>query len=359
MKISFVLPGRARSGGVLCTVHCANGLLKRGHSVRILYKRPYIHRLVRKTWISARYGPNADGLQRYRGARSPYKSITNCTFDNDELVVATGPYCALEVAKLASGQGVKVQYVRGITLPNKEEMYRAWRLDIPIIVVASYLVEEIRNKVGKDVVGIVRDGISTEDYYACEEESKRTGIGTIFGVGPAKDPKTILAILSSLKQQFPNAPQYALGSCPWSKEVDRKSFVRFPSISQARSIYSKSLVWFCASRSEGFGQPILEAMACGCAVVSTDCGGPRDIIRHGENGFLVEVGNVEQVAKYIALLLKNNDLRIRISKEAQLTAKQFTWHRTIDLLEAHLLRILEEAKGSHSDRDILEKVAAQ
>jgi glycosyltransferase involved in cell wall biosynthesis len=345
VKITFVLPGRARAGGVLCTVHCANGLITRGHTVRILYKSPPIRRLVRNTWILARYGRNADGFERYKSTRAAYKSLTGFTFDKDELVVATGPYCALEVATLPPGQGIKVQYVRGITLPNLEDMYRAWRLDIPIIVVASYLVEEIRNKVGKEVVEIVRDGVSTEDYYPCEEESKRNGIGTIYGVGAAKAPETILAVLGLLRKQFQNVPQHVFGSCSPPKEIDQKTFIRYPSIAQARSMYSKSLVWFCASRSEGFPGPVLEAMACGCVVVSTDCGGPRDIIKHGENGFLAEVGNVEQIVKYVTLVLQNDSLHKKMSQEARRTANKFTWDRTIDLLEECLLKILNKTGG--------------
>jgi glycosyltransferase involved in cell wall biosynthesis len=92
-------------------------------------------------------------------------------------------------------------------------------------------------------------------------------------------------------------------------------------------------VWFLASRSEGFGMPILEAMACGCAVVATDCGGPRDIINDGENGFLVQVGNVEQIVSKVKLLLDNAELRQQFTRNSKDTVSKFSWENSIDKLE--------------------------
>ena len=79
--------------------------------------------------------------------------------------------------------------------------------------------------------------------------------------------------------------------------------------------------------------PILEAMACGCAVVATDCGGPRDIIVDGENGFLVEPGNVEQIVNKINLLLIDSKLRQQFMEKSRDTVKRFSWNSSVDRLE--------------------------
>ena len=52
--------------------------------------------------------------------------------------------------------------------------------------------------------------------------------------------------------------------------------------------YNEGTILLCASRSEGTPNPALEAAACGCTVVSTPVGNMPDLIRHGENGYLVE-----------------------------------------------------------------------
>jgi glycosyltransferase involved in cell wall biosynthesis len=80
-------------------------------------------------------------------------------------------------------------------------------------------------------------------------------------------------------------------------------------------------------------------MACGCAVVATDSGGPRDIIKDGENGFLVEVGKVDEIVGKVKLLLNNDGLRRRIVKNARKTVKNFNWGSSIDKLEEALQTI--------------------
>jgi glycosyltransferase involved in cell wall biosynthesis len=88
-----------------------------------------------------------------------------------------------------------------------------------------------------------------------------------------------------------------------------------------------------ASQSEGFSMPVLEAMACGCCVVATDCGGTRDMIVNGENGFLVPVGDLDEIVRTVEFLLSEPQVRSQVSRRAEQTAKQFNWESSIDKLE--------------------------
>lgn len=60
-----------------------------------------------------------------------------------------------------------------------------------------------------------------------------------------------------------------------------------------------------SSISEGFGNVIVEAFACGTPVVSTDCGGPREILADGEYGLLVPVGNTKALADAMQTVVNN------------------------------------------------------
>jgi glycosyltransferase involved in cell wall biosynthesis len=72
-----------------------------------------------------------------------------------------------------------------------------------------------------------------------------------------------------------------------------------------------------ASQPEPFGLVVVEAMACGCAVVAVDGGGPRDIISHGDNGLLCASRAPEHLAGLVELLLKDPEARRRIGAAAR------------------------------------------
>lgn len=92
--------------------------------------------------------------------------------------------------------------------------------------------------------------------------------------------------------------------------------------------YLRSSIAVCSSRFEGFGMIIIEAMACGLAVVSFDCPwGPQSIIKNGEDGFLVENGNIEKMADALVRLIEDDNKRHTFAKNAIQNIKRFQMDR--------------------------------
>lgn len=95
-------------------------------------------------------------------------------------------------------------------------------------------------------------------------------------------------------------------------------------VSDIQSKYAESSIFVLPSRSEGFGMVLIEAMSCGVPCVSFDCpSGPADIITHGEDGFLVEKENGEQLAEMIMLLIQNENLRKEMGVKAKQNVKRY------------------------------------
>lgn len=92
------------------------------------------------------------------------------------------------------------------------------------------------------------------------------------------------------------------------------------------SVYQKAtLVCLPSHGGEGVPKALLEAAACGRAIVTTDVPGCRDVVRDGVNGLLVPVRNVTELAKAIRYLLENGDLRTRMGLSGrEIASREFS-----------------------------------
>lgn len=89
--------------------------------------------------------------------------------------------------------------------------------------------------------------------------------------------------------------------------------------------YLENSICVLSSRYEGFSLVILEGMSCGVPFVSFDCPhGPRNIIRNGEDGLLVEYLNTQALADGVCKLIENEDLRKQFGAKAREDVKRFS-----------------------------------
>jgi N-acetylgalactosamine-N,N'-diacetylbacillosaminyl-diphospho-undecaprenol 4-alpha-N-acetylgalactosaminyltransferase len=96
------------------------------------------------------------------------------------------------------------------------------------------------------------------------------------------------------------------------------------------SFLSRADLFVLSSDFEGFGNVIIEAMACGCPVISTDCqSGPSEIITDEKNGILVTVGDADLLSKTILSLLQNSKLRKKLVLNAHNRVGEFNMNKII------------------------------
>jgi len=96
------------------------------------------------------------------------------------------------------------------------------------------------------------------------------------------------------------------------------AFMRFvPAVGNIQEWFQRARVFITASRLEGYPNVLLEALACGCACIAYDCPtGPREIVRNGDNGFLVPLNDQPQLTDRLAQVLRDDDLCRRLSSSA-------------------------------------------
>lgn len=114
-------------------------------------------------------------------------------------------------------------------------------------------------------------------------------------------------------------------------------------------LMSLSNVVVSASRQEGLPVNVLEAMSVGLPLVVTDCRGNRDLVRDGENGFVVDIDDTEQFVERIVDLYQHKEKRTAFSKESLKAVKKYSvnnvnntletiYHKTFQLIEQDELK---------------------
>lgn len=138
------------------------------------------------------------------------------------------------------------------------------------------------------------------------------------------------------------------------KQLDISSDVLFlgkqKSISELLSISDVKLLM---SEKESFGLVLLEAMACEVPTIGTNIGGIPEVIVHGETGYIVELGDIQQASKYVIELLKDNKLHEKMSEKAFERAST-VFHST-EIVEQYVSlyeRLIEETKGEGNGQSV-------
>jgi glycosyltransferase involved in cell wall biosynthesis len=97
--------------------------------------------------------------------------------------------------------------------------------------------------------------------------------------------------------------------------------------------YNKSHIFISTSLKEGFGLPALEAMACGCASIVSDCGGISEYAADGHNCLIYEPGNRAQLKDALDTLFNSPELRKKLGMNGSVTASRFSWGGSAELLK--------------------------
>jgi UDP-glucose:(heptosyl)LPS alpha-1,3-glucosyltransferase len=112
-------------------------------------------------------------------------------------------------------------------------------------------------------------------------------------------------------------------------------------------VYLAGDIYAMLSRFDTFGMVVLEAMAAGLPVLIGGRVGARDIVRQGENGFVVEdPEDSDAVAERIAMMLRR-DVRERMGQEAEKTAREHSW----DAVVAQVLAVYDELWAGAAMKD--------
>ena len=164
------------------------------------------------------------------------------------------------------------------------------------------------------------------------------------GLNHRKNAELVLRAWPLIRARHPHCSLVVAGHCDgkFAKAAESISgsaiLTGFVSDEALCSLYhSAELVWF-PSLYEGFGMPVLEAMACGTAVVTSNTTSLPEVA--GDAGMLVSPSSVSDHVEAITSLLQDGRAREALAERGRARAQQFTWQTTAAQLRGHFAALV-------------------
>ena len=152
---------------------------------------------------------------------------------------------------------------------------------------------------------------------------------------PRKNLDRLIAAFVEVAGANPDLSLVIVGKYGWGEDVtgDRLSVISgrlkilgFVEKEDLAALYSGAVGFIYPSLYEGFGLPILEAMACGCPVITSNLGSMKEIA--GESALLIEPENVESIAGAISKICRNKKVSEELKIKGFKRAGEFNWQKT-------------------------------
>lgn len=359
MKITFLCSVVSLGGGSRVTSIHAKNLAEFGHSVSVISRKPRPVPLrskirgVLRNQTPATSPANTyyfDPLgERHRQVPRDYELQANDLPDAD-ILIGTWWETAYDVARMPPEKGKKVYFVQGHEVFDhlpKDRSAQTYTLPLKKITVSQWLVDVMAETYGDRNVSKVLNAVDS-DLFNAPPRSRQTHptVGMMYATEPFKGVSVALEAVARLRKTYPNLRLLAFGKTEPSSDLPLPDFVEFhcaPAGPDIAQLYAACDAWIMPSASEGYGLPIIEAMACRTPVVSTTAGAARDLITPGQTGFIVEPGDSAAMADRLAdiLALSNAEWQ-QMSEAAHTQAHGYNWLEASRQFEQVLQSLVSE-----------------
>lgn len=337
LTIAYIMNHVRVCGGVKVIFEHTNRLAELGHKVYIIShaNRPDWYELKAK-FISV-----------------PYQfSLAQYIPEDVDIVICTVadqlPQCFLlsdkPVVMFEQGDSYIFEFEK---LSSKEQKYfkKLWSFPVPIFGVSQVLLNTLERHF--NVHGtVIHNALDPNTFYPRMQNYQNTK-PTILFVGredvPFKGINDIRRALEIVRDSGRDFEEIWITQTKPISPFNGKLFIN-PKQSEIGNIYRMSDIYVSGSYYESFSLPPLEAMACGCAVVSTDNGGILEYAQDGINCLLADAGDYESLAKCIIELIDDQQKREALVENGYKTVSRFKWGNIISEWENRLISIVDNWK---------------
>lgn len=338
------------SGGIRVVSIYADLLRKRGHAVVLVSlprRRPrWRERLkalvrLRKISTAESRGSYLDKLDLDHRVIEDHRPIVDDDLPDADVVIATWWETAAWVRDLSPSKGKKAYFVQDYGAHDGqplEAVAATWRYGLHMFTISEWLRGLVLENTDLDDLAVVPNSVDFTLFNASVRDKQiHPTVGFLHDLRSQKGTDAILQALQRVLKELPNLRIVCFGPHLPSEALPPGSeFHRYADDQDLPRIYSKCDVWVFASSLEGFGLPILEAMACRTPIVATPAGAAPELLASG-GGRLIAHGDIPALANAIIDVLSLDNANWRaLSREAYESVRGFTWDDATDMFERQL-----------------------
>ncbi|MCO5388071.1 glycosyltransferase family 4 protein [Desulfosporosinus sp.] len=328
MKIVFPVLSLEMGGGARFIYHLANALVDKGHDIEVVMPEKGV-----QVW------PLRAKLRRV-------KELTPSSIPPADFILPNFYLTVRPAWESQKGRVVRLSLgYEPLWVPDSVTAKQTYLIGAPIMSISQWHRQLILQETGLEST-VISGGVDTSTFHPYPKPSVLTGCKNIFYImrNPVsgytwKGGEDFLKAVTRLKEQVSfdltvSIPESALFTSPVLCRLKTSTTDQ-----ELARLYAEADLFVYTSYFEAFGLPPLEAMACGTAVVTTDCGGNRDYVRNGENCLLVPPSDIEQLSAAIYRLLTHDAEHQRLASYGHLFAQAWSWQRTADQVAAFLMSL--------------------
>ena len=361
MRITMVLPAFNLSGGIRVLATYAERLRRRGHRVLAVAfpeQPPTLWQSLRSLLKGRGWPPRPrplpshfDGLEVERRLIAHPPPLVDADVPDADVILGSWWETVRWVMGLAPSKGAKFHFVQGyeVFAGRPEEVDAVYRLPIPKIAVSVWLRDLLTDRFGRPPLALVPNSVDLDRFHAPPRGKQPTPtVGVIYNTLSIKGCDISLRAYELAARELPGLQLLAMSevlpsaSLPLPPGTD---FIHRARDDALRATYARCDAWLSGSREEGFGLPILEAMACRTPVIATPAGAAPELLAGG-GGALVAHEDPAEMARAIVRVCSLPEAEWRALSDAALAkATGHTWDDATDLLEAALKRAVEQKAG--------------
>lgn len=347
MNITFIAPGlNSNRGGERVIYIYAKGLAENGHNVTILVPKGTVtieNNLLKIIEYDSLLPSFYSRQIGYIDAISALFKIPSST----EILVGTYiPQLILPILYKAVHPNVKFVIFNQdfITMFasrfDRQLMYKIYpKFSNKIISISQYCASDMKVMSNMESI-IIKNGI--EKDFLHNEPRNSIPLNYIFWLGSKNRHKGFECFYQAMKKVWKKYPNIKLflptGICK-EKNKNIEELAINGNKKLLKNLYSNATLFVCSSVSEGFGLPALEAMCCGCPVVTTNTGGSEEYAINGYNSIVVERCTPEELANAIIQVLDDENLRILLSQNGIKTSSEYEWEKQQNLFNNEVTNI--------------------